>query len=120
MSLTIDVHHHILPDFFWRATNEQHGPVGGIAPAHWSPEGAIGFMDDAKIDVALTWATDALRLYSGSYSGARPLSFFIQRPHRTPHSISWDYPTRCSISPWIHPEPSRTFITATPSHVRPM
>jgi hypothetical protein len=30
MSLTIDVHHHILPDFFWRATNEQHGPVGQL------------------------------------------------------------------------------------------
>jgi predicted TIM-barrel fold metal-dependent hydrolase len=54
MSLTIDVHHHILPDFFWQATNEQHGPVGGIAPAQWSPEGAISFMDDARIDVAVT------------------------------------------------------------------
>jgi 6-methylsalicylate decarboxylase len=54
MSLTIDVHHHILPDFFWRATNEQHGPVGGIAPAQWSPESTISFMDEAKIDVAIT------------------------------------------------------------------
>jgi hypothetical protein len=54
MSFTIDVHHHILPDFFWQATNEQHGPVGGIAPAHWSPEGAISFMDEAKLDVSVT------------------------------------------------------------------
>jgi 6-methylsalicylate decarboxylase len=54
MSLTIDVHHHILPDFFWRATNEQHGPVGGIAPAHWSPESALSFLDEAQIDVAVT------------------------------------------------------------------
>jgi predicted TIM-barrel fold metal-dependent hydrolase len=54
MPFTIDVHHHILPDFFWRATNEQHGPVGGIAPAHWSPESALSFIDEAQIDVAVT------------------------------------------------------------------
>jgi 6-methylsalicylate decarboxylase len=34
MTFTVDVHHHILPDFLWQATNEAHGPVGGIAPAH--------------------------------------------------------------------------------------
>ena len=54
MPLTIDVHHHILPDFFFRATNEQDAPVGGIAPAHWSPHGAIGFIDEAEIDIAIT------------------------------------------------------------------
>ncbi len=52
--LTIDVHHHILPDFFWREANEQHGPVGGIAPPPWSRESALSFMDDAGIDVAVT------------------------------------------------------------------
>lgn len=52
--LTVDVHHHILPDFFWRETNEQHGPVGGIAPPPWSRESALAFMDDAGIDVAVT------------------------------------------------------------------
>jgi aminocarboxymuconate-semialdehyde decarboxylase len=30
MSFTIDVHHHILPEVFWRATNDAHNPVGGI------------------------------------------------------------------------------------------
>jgi hypothetical protein len=30
MSFTIDVHHHFLPDVFWRATNDVHSPVGGI------------------------------------------------------------------------------------------
>jgi 6-methylsalicylate decarboxylase len=54
MPRTIDVHHHILPEFFWKATNEQHGPVGGIAPARWSPETAIGFLDEAGIDLAIT------------------------------------------------------------------
>jgi 6-methylsalicylate decarboxylase len=52
--LTVDIHHHILPDFFWRETNEQNGPVGGIAPPPWSRESALAFMDDAGIDVAVT------------------------------------------------------------------
>jgi hypothetical protein len=38
MSFTVDVHHHILPDFFWRETNDAHNPVGGIAPPPWDPE----------------------------------------------------------------------------------
>jgi predicted TIM-barrel fold metal-dependent hydrolase len=54
MPLTIDVHHHILPDFFFRETNEEGSPVGGIAPAAWTPESMISFMDDAEIDVAVT------------------------------------------------------------------
>ena len=54
MSLTIDVHHHILPDVFYRATNDVHNPVGGIAPAPWSKETTLSFMDEAEIDVAVT------------------------------------------------------------------
>jgi 6-methylsalicylate decarboxylase len=53
-SLTIDTHHHILPDFFWRATNDAHAPIGGLAPLQWSKEAMISFMDDAGIDVAVT------------------------------------------------------------------
>ena len=53
-SLTIDTHHHILPDFFWRETNDFHAPVGGLAPLKWSKEAMISFMDDAGIDVAVT------------------------------------------------------------------
>jgi hypothetical protein len=49
--LTIDTHHHILPDFFWRETNKPHSPVGGLAPLQWSKEAMISFMDDAGIDV---------------------------------------------------------------------
>jgi 6-methylsalicylate decarboxylase len=51
---TVDVHHHILPDFFWQETNGHHGPVGGIAPPPWSRESALAFMDAAGIDVAVT------------------------------------------------------------------
>jgi 6-methylsalicylate decarboxylase len=73
MSLTIDVHHHILPDFFWQATNEQHGPVGGIAPAHWSPESAISFMDEARIDVAVT-SISTPGVHLGDDAAARALA----------------------------------------------
>jgi 6-methylsalicylate decarboxylase len=54
MSFTVDVHHHILPDFFWRETNEGANPVGGIAPPPWDQASALAFMDDARIDVAVT------------------------------------------------------------------
>jgi len=54
MRPTIDVHHHILPDFFWRETNESDNPVGGIKPPAWSKELMLSFMDEAGIDVAIT------------------------------------------------------------------
>jgi 6-methylsalicylate decarboxylase len=73
MSLIIDVHHHILPEFFWRATNEQHGPVGGIAPAHWSPESALSFIDEARIDVAVT-SISTPGVHLGDDSAARVLA----------------------------------------------
>jgi predicted TIM-barrel fold metal-dependent hydrolase len=53
-TLTVDVHHHILPDFFWRETNESDNPVGGISPPPWSKEMMLSFMDEAGIDVAIT------------------------------------------------------------------
>jgi 6-methylsalicylate decarboxylase len=54
MSFTIDVHHHILPEVFWRATNDAENPVGGISPAPWSKESTLSYMDDAGTDVAIT------------------------------------------------------------------
>jgi 6-methylsalicylate decarboxylase len=54
MSFTIDVHHHILPDFFWRETNDAHNQVGGIAPPPWDAHLMLSFMDEAGIDVAVT------------------------------------------------------------------
>jgi 6-methylsalicylate decarboxylase len=54
MPFTVDTHHHILPDFFYHATNDAHDPVGGIPPQPWSKESALSFMDDAGIDVAIT------------------------------------------------------------------
>jgi predicted TIM-barrel fold metal-dependent hydrolase len=54
MTRTIDVHHHILPDFFWQETNDPHNPVGGIAPPPWDASLMVSFMDEAGIDVAVT------------------------------------------------------------------
>jgi aminocarboxymuconate-semialdehyde decarboxylase len=53
MNLTIDTHHHMLPDFFFEATNEKENPVGGLKPQVWTPEGSLAFMDEAGIDVAI-------------------------------------------------------------------
>jgi 6-methylsalicylate decarboxylase len=57
MPVAIDVHHHILPDFFWRQTNDGAHPVGGLAPSAWDEASALAFMDDAGIDVAITSIT---------------------------------------------------------------
>jgi predicted TIM-barrel fold metal-dependent hydrolase len=51
--LTIDTHHHLLPDFFWQETENAHAPVGGLAPLRWSKEASISFMDEAGIDMAV-------------------------------------------------------------------
>jgi len=51
--LTIDTHHHMLPDFFWRETENAHAPVGGLAPLRWSKDATLSFIDDAGIDVAV-------------------------------------------------------------------
>jgi hypothetical protein len=41
VTFTVDIHHHMRPDFFWRATNEGDHPVGGIAPPPWSRASAL-------------------------------------------------------------------------------
>ena len=53
MSLTVDLHHHVIPEFYWDATNEDGNVAGGINPPRWSLEGAIAYLDDARIDVAI-------------------------------------------------------------------
>jgi predicted TIM-barrel fold metal-dependent hydrolase len=73
MSFTIDVHHHILPDVFWRATNDAHSPVGGILPAPWSKESTLSYMDDAGIDVAIT-SISTPGVHMGDDSAARDLA----------------------------------------------
>ena len=54
MALTIDTHHHMLPEFFFEATNEKANPVGGLKPQAWTVERSLAFMDEAGIDIAVT------------------------------------------------------------------
>jgi len=53
MSFTIDLHHHVIPDFYWEASNEGGEATGGITPPRWSLEGALAFLDEAGIDAAV-------------------------------------------------------------------
>jgi len=63
MALTIDTHHHMLPDFFFEATNEKENPVGGLRPQKWTHENSLAFMDEAEIDVAvLSISTPGIQL----------------------------------------------------------
>jgi 6-methylsalicylate decarboxylase len=53
VSPTVDVHHHVFPDFYWEASNEDGHAAGGITPPPWSLDGAIAYLDEAEIDVAV-------------------------------------------------------------------
>ena len=72
-SLTIDTHHHILPDFFWQETENANAPVGGLAPLQWSKEASISFMDDAGIDVAVV-SLSTPGVHTGDGAEARALA----------------------------------------------
>jgi hypothetical protein len=54
MPFTVEVHHHILPDFFSRETNDAQNPVGGTAPPPWDADLILSYMDETGIDVAVT------------------------------------------------------------------
>ena len=71
--LTIDTHHHILPDFFWHETENSDVPVGGIAPLRWSQEASTSFMDDAGIDIAVV-SISTPGVHTGSSAKARTLA----------------------------------------------
>jgi 6-methylsalicylate decarboxylase len=53
MSAVVDLHHHVIPDFYWKASNEDGNAAGGINPPPWSLDGAIAYLDEARIDVAV-------------------------------------------------------------------
>jgi len=72
-SLTIDTHHHMLPAFFWQATENAHAPVGGLAPLQWSKEASISFMDDSGIDVVVV-SLSTPGVHTGDSAKARALA----------------------------------------------
>jgi 6-methylsalicylate decarboxylase len=89
-SLTIDTAHHILPDLFWRETENAHAPVGGLAPLRWSKEATISFMNDAGVDLAVV-SLSTPGVHTGDSTKARALAhrcnefsaeLVRSRPHR--------------------------------------
>jgi predicted TIM-barrel fold metal-dependent hydrolase len=49
----VDLHQHVIPDFYWKASNEDGDAAGGITPPRWSLDGAIAYLDKARIDAAV-------------------------------------------------------------------
>jgi aminocarboxymuconate-semialdehyde decarboxylase len=90
MTFTVDVHHHILPDFFWAATNEADHPVGGILPPAWSKDAALAFLDDAGIDVAIT-SISTPGVHTGDSTAARALA---RRCNELSAELVRDHPDR--------------------------
>ncbi|GGH12242.1 amidohydrolase [Sphingobacterium alkalisoli] len=69
MSLTIDTHHHMLPNFFYEATNDKENPVGGSKPQVWTTEKSLAFMDEMGIDIAITSiSTPGIQLFDSKAS----------------------------------------------------
>lgn len=90
MTFTVDIHHHMLPDFFWSATNEGENPVGGIKPPPWSKEAALSFLDDAGIDVAIS-SVSTPGVHTGDSAAARALA---RQCNEMSAELVRDYPAR--------------------------
>lgn len=73
MTFTVDIHHHIIPDFYRAATEVGGQSVGGVLPAPWTEAGALSFMDEAGIDVAVT-SISAPGVHLGDNAQARDLA----------------------------------------------
>jgi len=73
MTFTVDIHHHIIPDFYRAATEVGGRLVGGVQPARWTERNALSFMDEAGIDVAIT-SISAPGVHLGDDARARDLA----------------------------------------------
>jgi 6-methylsalicylate decarboxylase len=73
MSLTVDLHQHVIPDFYWEASSEDGNAAGGITPPRWSLDGAIAYLDEAEIDVAVP-SISTPGVHFGNDAAARTLA----------------------------------------------
>jgi predicted TIM-barrel fold metal-dependent hydrolase len=73
MTVIVDTHQHVIPDFYWEASNEGGNLAGGINPPRWSLEGAIAYLDEARIDVAVP-SISAPGVHFGDDAAARTLA----------------------------------------------
>src|ERR1700746_2886060 len=88
MTLTVDIHHHVIPDFYWEASNEGGNAAGGINPPPWSLDGAIAYLDEAGIDVAVP-SISSPGVHFGDDAAARKLArqaneYLAERKHDRP------------------------------------
>src|SRR4051794_14182926 len=73
MSLAVDLHQHVIPDFYWEASNEDGNAAGGITPPRWTLDGAIAYLDEAGIDTAVA-SISTPGVHFGDDSAARALA----------------------------------------------
>ena len=76
MSRTVDLHHHVIPDFYWEASNEDGNAAGGITPPRWTLDGAIAYLDEAQIDVAVP-SISTPGVHFGDDAAARSLAHAV-------------------------------------------
>src|SRR3954447_24819979 len=111
MSRTIDLHCHVIPDFYWEASNEDGNLAGGITPPRWSLERAIAYLDEAHIDVAVP-SISTPGVHFGDDAAARSLASKVNeylaeinggRPDRLGPSRPCRYRTSKDRSNRAHP-----------------
>jgi aminocarboxymuconate-semialdehyde decarboxylase len=73
MSHIVDLHHHVIPDFYWEASNEDGNAAGGITPPRWTLDGAIAYLDEAGIDTAVA-SISTPGVHFGDDTAARTLA----------------------------------------------
>src|ERR1700761_265190 len=73
MSLTVDLHQHVIPDFYWEASNEDGNAAGGINPPRWSLDGALAYLDEAASDLAVV-SISTPGVHFGDDAAARALA----------------------------------------------
>ncbi|KAL8946953.1 MAG: hypothetical protein Q9222_006718 [Ikaeria aurantiellina] len=69
----IDVHHHIIPDFYRDLLAQLTGP-GGISPPSWSREASLEMMDRLNIDRAILSLSAPGALIAGTREDVRALA----------------------------------------------
>ena len=95
MSRTVDLHHHVIPDFYWEASNEDGNAAGGITPPRWSLDAAIAYLDEARIDVAVP-SISTPGVHFGDDAAARTLRVASMSTWRTSSASA---PTGSADSP---------------------
>lgn len=77
MTFTVDLRHHMQPDFFWQATNSGDGPVGGVAPPRLSRSRALGLPDSLVDFPADTTRAVAQLLYSNTFDRTPDVKYIL-------------------------------------------